>query len=394
LGDVEQEVNFDFLNIKLRGGYVNKLKEDLMRLAVQVKDRKGYITNEEMTKQSLIIPFLQVLGYDVFDPLEIRPEYTADFGKKKGEKVDYAIFKDGKPIIFIEAKAVNEPIQNHSSQLARYFNATPDVRIAIITNGIEYKFYTDLDKNHIMDEDCFYKFDISNVTDYDVEILGNFKKDVFEIEAIIKNAEELIYTNNLNTKLREIFKNPPDEFIRYLIKDFSDTRITSNVIDRFRPIVKKSISQALLDMVSQSLQNEDEDIDTTDVLTIENNADEQKPKKDVFTTQEELKSFEIIKKLLESAQKDTSELGYKDTISYFGVHNKHTHNWFIRLYMSGTKNIVVRIPLQEATGIVINYKLEASSKGHGDSCKIYIDSPEDLEKIKELIIKSYDMVMK
>lgn len=370
---------------------MNKLKEDLMRLSAQVKERKGHITNEEMTKQSLIIPFLQVLGYDVFNPLEVRPEYTADFGKKKGEKVDYAVFKDGNPIIFIEAKAVNESVQNHSSQLARYFNATPDVRVAIITNGIEYKFYTDLDKNNIMDENYFYKMDITNITDYDIEILSSFRKETFETETIIKNAEELIYTNNLNTKLREIFKNPPDEFIRYLIKDFSDTRITSNVIERFRPIVKKSISQALLELVSQSLQNEsDSKNNSIDVLS----EDEEKPKKDTHTTEEEIKSFEIIKKLLDYAKKDTSELGYKDTLYYFGIHIKHTHNWFIRLYMSGTKNIIARLPLKRATELVKNFKIEAASKGHGDSTKVFIDSPEDLEKLKELIIESYENVIK
>ncbi|RJQ25556.1 MAG: DNA polymerase III subunit epsilon, partial [Peptococcaceae bacterium] len=105
-------------------------KEELQKLSVQIIERKKHITNEEMTKQALIIPFLQVLGYDVFNPLEVKSEYISDFGKKKGEKADYAIFKDNKPIIFIEAKAVTENTDNHDSQLARYFNATPEVKLA------------------------------------------------------------------------------------------------------------------------------------------------------------------------------------------------------------------------------------------------------------------------
>ena len=114
-------------------------KDDIQKLSVQVKERKEYITNEEMTKQALIIPFIQILGFDVFNPIEIRPEYSADFGIKKGEKVDYALFKENEPIIFIEAKSVNENLNNHDAQLARYFNSTKEVKLAILTNGVEYK---------------------------------------------------------------------------------------------------------------------------------------------------------------------------------------------------------------------------------------------------------------
>lgn len=369
---------------------MKKFKDDLLRLSAQVAERREHITNEEMTKHSLIIPFLQVLDYDVFNPLEIRPEYIADFGKKKGEKVDYAVFKNGIPIIFIEAKAVNESIQNHSAQLARYFNATPEVRIAIITNGIEYRFFTDLDKNNIMDETSFHKFDITNITDSEIEILSNFRKDSFETEAIIKHAEELTYTTNLNKKLREIFKNPPDEFVRYLIKEFSDTKITSNVIERFRPIVKKSISQALLELVSQSLQNgNDSDINEQEYLQ----DGEEKPKKDIITTEEELNCFNTIKNILESSNLDVSEIDYKDTISYFGVHYKHTHNWFVRLSMGTNKTIIIRLPLQKAKEHEVPFNIETAPKGHGESIRIAITSKEDLNKLKDIIIESYKSVL-
>lgn len=142
-------------------------REDLQRLSIQASEKRRYIAYEEMTKQTLIIPFLQVLGYDVFNPLEVRPEYIADFGKKKGEKVDYAIFKDTSPIIFIEAKAVNEELNNHCAQLERYFNSSPNVRLAILTNGIEYRFFTDLDKSNIMDDNPFFKFNITALLEND-----------------------------------------------------------------------------------------------------------------------------------------------------------------------------------------------------------------------------------
>lgn len=155
-------------------------REELQKLSVQVIERKKHITNEEMTKQAMIIPFLQVLGYDVFNPLEIKPEFTSDFGKKKGEKVDYAIFKDDKPIIFIEAKAVTDNLDTHDSQLSRYFNATPEVKLAIITNGVLYKFFTDIDSNNVMDENPFATVNITDLSANDIEVLSKFRKDAFE----------------------------------------------------------------------------------------------------------------------------------------------------------------------------------------------------------------------
>ncbi len=381
-----------------------KFKEDLQKLSVQIAERRKYVTNEEMTKQVLVIPFLQVLGYDVFNPLEVRPEYLADFGKRKSEKVDYAIFKDGEPIMFIEVKTINETLENYNTQLARYFNATPEVRVAVLTNGIEYKFFTDLDKNNIMDETPFYKVDITNLTDADVEILSKFKKEHFQTSEIVKCAEELIYTSNLNNKLRNIFKDPPDEFIRYLIKDFSDTRITSNVIERFRPIVKKSISMAILELVRQGLFPEDvgakvgektEEISEKDTESREEPDDAQKlqtTKKPIVTTEEEIQGFEQVKSILNEAGKDTSEVNYKDTTAYFGIFYRNIFNWFLRLNLGGSRKfITTRLPVERVQGLATGFEVEQAPKTHGES-RVFIESIEDLPKLKELIIACFDEV--
>ena len=371
-------------------------KEELQKLSVQVLERKKHITNEETTKQALIIPFLQVLGYDVFNPLEVKSEYISDFGKKKGEKVDYAIFKGDKPIIFIEAKPINEILDIHDAQLARYFNATPEVKLAIITNGSIYKFFTDLNSNNIMDETPFVIIDITDLYPGDVEILDKFRKEVFETDSIVKYAEELIYTSNLNTKLKELFKNPPDDFIRYLIKDFSDTRITSNVIERFRPIVRKSISNALLDIVSQGLlqaatsvesQNQEiiQEESLKDVSDIDHNT-----KKDIATTDDELKCFEIIKQVLTKAGKDISEVKYKDTASYFAVFNRNINYWFIRVKLEGPNKIVsTRITTENINQLINGFKVETAPKGAGES-RIYISCPDDLIKLDKLIIECFN----
>jgi hypothetical protein len=393
-------MKFYLLNV---GGVTMGFKEDLQKLSLQINERKIHITNEEMTKQALIIPFLQVLGFDVFNPLEVRPEYIADFGKKKGEKVDYALFKDNVPIAFLEAKSVDENLSNHDAQLSRYFNAVPEVKLGIIANGVQYKFFTDLTADNIMDDDPFLVLDITNITDTDIENLSKFKKDIFDTDYLVKYAEELVYASALNTTLRDLFKNPNDEFIRFLIKDFSNIRVTNSVIERFRPIVRKAISNAVLDIVNKGLflqesaTNIDEDeiknskgeSSTTDTK-FNDNAEHKK--KTIETTPEELKSFEIVKSILESSNKVINNVNYKDTTNYFSIYNQNTTKWFIRVQLDTTnKNILTKLPVEKAQELAEGFKVEQAPKGIGES-RIYIDSHEDINKLNKLIITCYENI--
>lgn len=377
-------------------------KDDLQRLSAQIAERMGHVVNEEMAKQVLILPFLKVLGFDVYNPLEIRPEYTADFGKKKGEKVDYAIFKDGTPVMFLEAKALSEELGNHDAQLARYFNSTPQVRFAILTNGVTYKFFSDLNASNIMDQSPFLIIDMTNLTATDTEVLANFKKDSFEAEALVKYAEELVYTSNINAKLKDLFRNPPDDFIRYLVKDFSDTRVTSAVIERFRPIIKKSISLALIDMVSQGLfpqesGSEDPGSGQNPPADIPQSAEASPPPSDiggksVITTEEELESFAMIKKILEKNGKDVSELGGKDTTIYYGIFVKSVFRWFIRLNLdSANKQVITKLRVEEAQQLAKGFMVDQAPKGIGES-RVYIDSHNDLARLEPLILACFDSV--
>jgi hypothetical protein len=376
-------------------------REELQKLSVQAAEKRSFIAYEEMAKQTLIIPFLQTLKYDVFNPQEVRPEYIADFGKKKGEKVDYAIFKDYIPVMFIECKSVNEDLSNHCAQLERYFNSSPDVRLAVLTNGIEYRFFTDLDKNNIMDENPFFKFNITALQDNDIEILARFTRDHFETEAVVKYAEELIYTSNLNTKLRELFKTPSEDFIRYLIKDLSDTKITAKIIERFRPIVKKSISLAIVDLVRQGIlqQNDAEDIPAQpekpvvdqNILTDIVQENENISKKQINTTEEELHCFEIIKSILTDAGRNIAEVNYKDTTAYFGIFNRNSLNWFIRLNLdSHIKYMITRFSIEKVESMITGFTVE-QAKGHGES-RVLINSIGDLVKLKELVVSCFDHI--
>ncbi|HII4441839.1 type I restriction endonuclease [Clostridium perfringens] len=376
-------------------------KDDIQKLSVQVKERKEYITNEEMTKQALIIPFIQILGFDVFNPIEIRPEYSADFGIKKGEKVDYALFKENEPIIFIEAKSVNENLNNHDAQLARYFNSTKEVKLAILTNGVEYKFFTDLNANNVMDDTPFLNINLLEIKESDIESLNKLRKENFDKDSLITYAEELVYTSTLNESLRRLFSNPSDDFVRFIVKDFSEMRITSNVIERFRPLVKKAISNAVLDIVSKGLYQQEtltikkeeninnDSVNRDDLSEIEIG---NKVHKGIITTENELKGFNIVKDILEKNNRDISEINYKDTTNYFSVYLRNTTRWIIRFNLDASKkNVMTKLPVEYAKNICLNKEIEQAPKGIGES-RVYINSIDELYDLEKYLVDAYDNV--
>src|SRR5256885_13341623 len=119
--------------------------EVLQTISSKIGKQKNLIKTEEATKNAFVMPFISALGYDVFDPAEVVPEFTADVGVKRGEKVDYAIFKNGQVQILMECKRIGDPLDlRYASQLFRYFSVTT-ARVAILTNGQEYNVYTDID---------------------------------------------------------------------------------------------------------------------------------------------------------------------------------------------------------------------------------------------------------
>ena len=118
-------------------------KDAIKLLAERINKHKELVQTEEATKHSFVMPFIQALGYDVFDPFEVVPEFVADLGIKKGEKVDYAILKDGVPLILTECKHWKAGLDPHNSQLFRYFHTTK-AKFAILINGLETRFYNTL----------------------------------------------------------------------------------------------------------------------------------------------------------------------------------------------------------------------------------------------------------
>ena len=229
--------------------------DSLRLLSARMVTTKNMVSTEEATKNAMIMPFIQILGYNVFDPLEVTPELIADVGTKKGEKVDYAILREGKPIILFECKKAGADLHiNHASQLFRYFHVT-DARFGVLTNGLNYKFFTDLEQPNKMDEKPFFEFNILDFKERDVEELKKFAKTVFDLDTILTTANDLKYTRAIHTRLSEWMLSPSEDFVRLVSADlFGNKRFTPAVKDQFTLITKRAFEQLVGERINDRLK--------------------------------------------------------------------------------------------------------------------------------------------
>ena len=229
--------------------------DHLRVLSARILNTKSMLQTEEATKNAMIMPFIQILGYNVFDPLEVTPELVADIGTKKGEKVDYAILSNGQPIILFECKKAGADLHiNHASQLFRYFHVTA-ARFGVLTNGLVYRFFTDLEQPNKMDEKPFFEFNILDFKERDVEELKKFTKSVFDLESILTTANELKYTRAIQTKLAEWILSPSDEFVRLVSAELiGSKRFTPQIKEQFGAITRRAFEQLIGEKINDRLK--------------------------------------------------------------------------------------------------------------------------------------------
>jgi len=231
------------------------LIDNLNDLAGRIQRQKDSVLTEEAAKTAFVLPFLQVLGYDIFNPMEVIPELTADHGVKKGEKVDYAITLDSKKVILIECKPVGADLEaKHAGQLFRYFSVT-DARFGVLTDGIRYLFFSDLEKENKMDDRPFFEFNLLQFGEGKVEELKKFTKPSFNLETIIGTASNLKYNKALVSELRSEFEEPTDDFIKLLTSRVYDGRYTQQIKDQFSDLVKKAMREFVREKINDRLKN-------------------------------------------------------------------------------------------------------------------------------------------
>ena len=292
--------------------------DQIKQLAERIEKLKENIQTEEATKNAFIMPFINALGYDVFNPLEVIPEMNCDIGSKKGEKIDYAIIKDGEPIILIECKHWKQNLNLHDNQLLRYFTVS-NAKFGILTNGIIYRFYTDLKEKNKMDEKPFLEIDLTNLKDSQVDELKKFHKSYFDIDNIVSSASELKYMGELKSIIKEEFISPSTELVKLLTSRVYDGALRQVVLEQFAPLIKRSIAAHINDIISERLKGA---LEANKEAEKEEHQEQQpepiEDERGIVTTDEELEAYMIVKSILRTIV-DVSRVVYRDTLSYFGI---------------------------------------------------------------------------
>jgi hypothetical protein len=295
-------------------------------IAARIPKQMEHIKTEEATKNALVMPFIKALGYDVFDPTEVVPEFTADVGLKKGEKVDYALLKDGKPIILFECKSVDKNLDTeHFSQLLRYFHTTA-ARVGILTNGIVYRFFTDLDEPNKMDTKPFLELDLLDIKEAAAAETKRFSKSGYNPEELALAATELRYTKEIKLILAAQFADPSEELVKLLVgKVYAGTK-TRKMMERFTEITKRALTQFITDSINDRLRSALGDTGGMSSPSVQVAAppvqaapEAAAPKEDgVVTTAEEIEAFHIVRAILREAV-DPKRVIMRDSKSYCGI---------------------------------------------------------------------------
>ena len=291
--------------------------EKISALAEKIPSLIDHLETEEATQNALIMPFISALGYDVFNPKEVVPEFVADHGTKKGEKVDYAIMQNNEVIILIECKQAKSNLSDaNTSQLYRYFTVTKS-RIAILTNGVNYLFFSDLEEPNKMDTRPFLELDMLNLRKNLLVEVKKLGKEKFDLDRMLSTANELKYTSQIKKIMSKQFENPDEDFVRYFFNAAnSGSRFTASAKEQFTEFVKKASYQFINESVSDSLdsvkavQKEGEKSEEDQELVEKSDG--------IITTEEELEGFQIIRAIV--CQKIApNRVVHRDTKSYFGI---------------------------------------------------------------------------
>ena len=290
---------------------IDRLTELNLRIMKQIE----YIQTEEATKNSLVMPFLNALGYDVFNPLEVIPEFTADVGIKKGEKVDYAIKKDGEIILLIECKQANTDLSDtHSSQLYRYFSTTK-AKFGILTNGVQYKFFSDIEEPNKMDKRPFFEFNLSSFSEHEIEEIKKFSKSNFNLEEILSTASNLKYNRSVKQIFAEEINKPSPGFVRFFASKVYSGQLRQSVVEDFTKIVKDALNQFIRERINDKfksvLESEpDEELQVNNEMPDNDNG--------IVTTELENEGFYIIRSIGREIV-DVNRIHMRDTKSYCGI---------------------------------------------------------------------------
>ena len=352
-------------------------EENIREFVKTIPNKLEHIDSEETTKIALITPFLREMGYDTADPSVVKAEYTADVGTKQGEKVDFAILDNGEPVVFIECKSVNNELsKDNISQLFRYFSIT-NVQIGILTNGVDYLFYTTGEDNR-MDDKPFMEINLLNLTKKDISELEKFAKDNFSVDNAVSRADDLKYRNLIKKTLIKEFEEPSDEFIKVIGKQVYDGILTQNVKDRFGKIIVSVNTEFINERVQKRLADavESNDIKVEKETEEEQQAIEESKSDDgIITTDEELEGFYIVKSI--ASENDNADyVAMRDQKKYCNIlFDDNKYYPIVRFYFNNPNRL--KIELYD--------KVTRRENGGKVGDKINIENVSDIYQYKDRI---------
>lgn len=332
--------------------FAGKVKD----LAARSHHASKHALTEEATKTAVVLPLIQAMGFDVFNLEEVTPEYIADVGIKKGEKIDFAIKIDKKIAVLIEVKPISMTLGSAQySQLYRYFGVS-GARLGVLTNGREIWFFSDIDEKNKMDKRPFFVFDLQSYDEHQVLELARFQKSNFAIESILEAASNLKFVKSAAIFLKKQLAAPDDDFVRYVGRQIFEGTLTKSVIEQLRPAIQSSLDEVIRNRLQDKLnvtfgkeaaqaESQSEKAATTEVAV-----------SDVETTQDELFAFLIVKAIV-SKSISVDRITLRDSKSYCGIFvDDNNRKPVCRLYFNGktTKSVGFFDETKAETKISIN----------------------------------------
>lgn len=315
------------------------MKPFIQKITDRYKKSGNLIQNEEQTKTSLIKPFFDtVLGFDTSDPFEFQAEYQASFKDLK-DKVDYAAFVNGKPAIIIECKPLQDQLgSRREEQLARYFTNKVEARIAILTNGIIYKFYSDLLEKNVMDNDPFFTFNLLEFTDEDLAKLERFSKNNFDIQSIINSEKAKFETKKLFQILVKNLSEVNEDLVKKVLYDLGFSRSSKQLIEEYQLKISEIYLSAITEVQSELISKQQ----------LAAASEKELKESGIETTDIEKDAFLIFKTIFMQEGITADRISNKDFKQFFNIIlDGKQSNVLVKLYLNNPKNLFFQLGKEE-----------------------------------------------
>ncbi|MBB2971167.1 type I restriction endonuclease [Mesorhizobium sp. RMAD-H1] len=329
---------------------MSSFEESIKSIAEKVKTHSSTMATEEAVKTAVVLPFLRALGYDVFDPYEVIPAFTADAVGKKGEKVDYAIQVDGEIRILIECKPITVNLEKkHLDQLYRYFSVT-NAKFAILTNGRTFNFFTDLEAQNKLDSKPFFVFDLSDLNSGIASELKKFEKGTFNVESILATAERLKYTSGIKKTINKLIEDPSEEFVRIVAADAYEGRFTAGAKEMLTGVTRAAFREVIMDAVKSRLTNA-----LADTEQVVQQVDSPQEEPEIVTTEEEIEGYMIVRAICREVVA-AKRIAMRDAKSYCAI-----------LLDDNNRKPIVRMHFNRATKYISLFDGDAEDRVFVDS---------------------------